>query len=79
MLRIQEFSSKIPFSHTQNVNSNAVLVQCSAHRNSIFSDGDDLEHTQFLRYKNGSVTEQSFLCHKSTRRIKGDNKISEEN
>lgn len=79
LLRIQGLFSKTPFSHTQNVNPNAAVVPCSAHRNTIFSDGDDLGYTQFLRYKTGRITQQSLLFHKSTRRRKGDNKINEDN
>lgn len=32
-------------------------IQCSVHRDSILSDGDDLEETQIPRHKTGSVTE----------------------
>lgn len=79
MLRIQAFFSKTPFSHTQKVNSKVALVQCSVRRDSIFSDGEDLEGTETPPCETGTGTEQSFLCHKSTRRRKGDNRTRMEN
>lgn len=65
LLRIQRFFSKKGKKLTshQNFKSNISFVQYSVHRDSIFSDGDDLE-TQIPSYKTGSVTEPSLLSHK---------------